>query len=71
MSARPAVTTTCGAGLTEDPSEGAVGRGESGVLALNVKGLAFAPEHGQIAHTIPGMAGYVSRHHEDLDAAPE
>lgn len=35
--------------------------------ALISKGLVYAPEHGQIAFTVPGMAGYVDRHHEDLD----
>lgn len=29
------------------------------------KGLIFAPEHGQIAFTVPGMSGYISRHHEE------
>ena len=38
--------------------------------ALIVKGLVYAPEHGQIAYTVPGMAGYVSRHHDDLDITP-
>jgi len=32
------------------------------------KGLVYAPEHGQIAYTVPGMAAYIDRHHEDLDA---
>ena len=35
--------------------------------ALISKGLVYAPEHGQIAFTVPGMAGYVDRHHEELD----
>ncbi|PPF18435.1 MULTISPECIES: ATP-binding protein [unclassified Rathayibacter] len=35
--------------------------------ALISKGLVYSPEHGQIAFTVPGMAGYVDRHHEDLD----
>ena len=29
------------------------------------KGLIFSPEHGQIAFTVPGMSGYISRHHEE------
>lgn len=37
--------------------------------ALISKGLVYAPEHGQIAFTVPGMAGYVERHHEDVDDA--
>lgn len=37
--------------------------------ALISKGLVYAPEHGQIAFTVPGMAGYVERHHEDIDDA--
>ncbi len=32
------------------------------------KGLIFAPEHGQVAYTVPGMADYVHRHREDADA---
>jgi hypothetical protein len=35
--------------------------------ALINKGLVYAPEHGQIAFTVPGMAGYVERHHDELD----
>lgn len=35
--------------------------------ALINKGLVYAPEHGQIAFTVPGMAGYVDRHHDELD----
>jgi hypothetical protein len=31
------------------------------------KGLVYSPEHGQIAYTVPGMAGYVRRHLDDLD----
>lgn len=38
--------------------------------ALIAKGLAYAPEHGQIAYTVPGMAGYINRHHDELDIAP-
>lgn len=34
--------------------------------ALINKGLVYAPEHGQIAYTVPGMAGYVDRHHEAI-----
>ena len=30
------------------------------------KGLIYAPEHGQLAYTVPGMAAYVHRHREDL-----
>lgn len=37
--------------------------------ALISKGLVYAPEHGQLAFTVPGMAGYVERHHEDVDDA--
>lgn len=36
--------------------------------ALISKGLVYAPEHGQIAYTVPGMAGYVNRHHDELDS---
>lgn len=35
--------------------------------ALINKGLVYAPEHGQIAFTVPGMAGYVDRHHNEVD----
>ncbi|WIB76997.1 ATP-binding protein [Curtobacterium sp. MCPF17_002] len=38
--------------------------------ALINKGLVYSPEHGQIAFTVPGMAGYVDRHHDDLDGSP-
>ncbi|MEE6282908.1 ATP-binding protein [Georgenia sp. MJ170] len=34
---------------------------------LMTKGLVYAPEHGQIAFTVPGMTGYVERHHEEAD----
>ena len=30
------------------------------------KGLIYAPEHGQVAYTVPGMAAYVHRHRDDL-----
>lgn len=30
------------------------------------KGLVYAPEHGLLAYTVPGMADYVHRHREDL-----
>ncbi len=30
------------------------------------KGLIYAPEHGQIAYTVPGMAAFVHRHRDDL-----
>lgn len=33
---------------------------------LMAKGLIFAPEHGQVAFTVPGMAAFVDRHREDL-----
>lgn len=29
------------------------------------KGLIFAPEHGMLAYTVPGMAAFVHRHRED------
>lgn len=32
------------------------------------KGLIYAPEHGQVAYTVPGMADFVHRHREDADA---
>jgi hypothetical protein len=32
------------------------------------KGLIYAPEHGQVAYTVPGMADYVHRHREDARA---
>lgn len=31
------------------------------------KGLVYAPEHGYVAYTVPGMADYVARRQEDLD----
>lgn len=31
------------------------------------KGLVYAPEHGLVAYTVPGMAAYVDRHSDDLD----
>ncbi|GAB3072399.1 hypothetical protein [Nocardioides zeae] len=31
------------------------------------KGLVYSPDHGRLAHTVPGMASYVDRHREDLD----
>lgn len=34
---------------------------------LMAKGLVYAPEHGQVAFTVPGMAGYVARHHDGVD----
>lgn len=30
------------------------------------KGLIYAPEHGQISYTVPGMAAFVHRHRDDL-----
>lgn len=30
------------------------------------KGLVWAPEHGQIADTVPGMAAFVQRHRDDI-----
>lgn len=30
------------------------------------KGLVWAPEHGQIAYTVPGMAAFVQRHRDDI-----
>lgn len=32
--------------------------------ALISKGLIYAPEHGQVAYTVPGMAEYIQRQHE-------
>ena len=29
------------------------------------KGIVYAPEHGMIAYTVPGMADYVRRRDED------
>lgn len=37
--------------------------------SLIAKGLVYAPEHGLIAFTVPGMASYIERHHDDLDVA--
>jgi len=34
---------------------------------LMSKGLVYAPEHGQVAFTVPGMSSYVERHHGDID----
>jgi hypothetical protein len=31
------------------------------------KGLIYAPDHGQVAYTVPGMADYVHRHREEAD----
>jgi hypothetical protein len=31
------------------------------------KGLIYAPEHGEVAYTVPGMADYVHRHREDAE----
>jgi AAA ATPase-like protein len=43
-----------------------LGRTQSGVgptrAGLIAKGLVFAPEHGQVAFTVPGMADYIRRH---------
>lgn len=39
--------------------------------ALINKGLVYAPEHGQIAFTVPGMSAYVDRHHDELDDAAD
>ncbi len=33
------------------------------------KGLVYAPDHGLVAYTVPGMSDYVHRHQDDLDAA--
>lgn len=33
------------------------------------KGLVYAPEHGLIAYTVPGMADYVMRHQDEVDPA--
>ena len=30
------------------------------------KGLVWAPKHGQIAYTVPGMAAFVQRHRDDI-----
>lgn len=35
---------------------------------LIAKGLVYAPEHGKVAYTVPGMAAYVHRHREDAGA---
>ena len=29
------------------------------------KGLIYAPEHGRVAFTVPGMAGFIARQHEE------
>lgn len=34
--------------------------------SLISKGLVYAPEHGLLAYTVPGMDAYVHRHREDL-----
>lgn len=34
---------------------------------LMSKGLIYAPEHGQVAYTVPGMAAYLERHHPDME----
>ena len=33
------------------------------------KGLVYAPEHGLISYTVPGMAAFVLRHRDDTDPA--
>lgn len=33
--------------------------------SLIAKGLVFSPEHGQLTFTVPGMSGYIERHHPD------
>lgn len=33
---------------------------------LIAKGLVYAPDHGKLAYTVPGMDAYVHRHREDL-----
>lgn len=39
---------------------------QSGVRnSLIRKGLIYAPNHGVVAFTVPGMAGFISRQHED------
>lgn len=30
------------------------------------KGLVYAPGHGPLAYTVPGMDGFVRRHRDDL-----
>lgn len=35
---------------------------------LITKGLVYAPQHGVLAYTVPGMADYVHRHRDDADA---
>ncbi len=35
---------------------------------LMAKGLIFAPEHGKVAYTVPGMADFVQRHRDELEA---
>jgi DNA-binding MarR family transcriptional regulator len=32
---------------------------------LIAKGLIFAPEHGRVAYTVPGMAAFIRRQHHD------
>ena len=34
---------------------------------LIAKGLIYAPEHGQLAFTVPGMAAFVARHRENVE----
>ena len=33
---------------------------------LIAKGLVYAPEHGVVAYTVPGMASFIDRQHADL-----
>ena len=33
---------------------------------LMAKGLVYAPEHGLVAYTVPGMASYVNRHQDEV-----
>ena len=32
---------------------------------LIAKGLIYAPEHGRVAFTVPGMAAFIARQHQE------
>lgn len=36
---------------------------------LMAKGLVYAPQHGQIAYTVPGIANFVDRRRDELDVS--
>ena len=53
---RPSLSSDVAARMGRTPS--ALGPARASLIN---KGLVYAPEHGQIAYTVPGMAGYITR----------